>query len=180
LEAVYRISAVAFDQEYIYAAVRDLQTDKKWLYLFFKSSGSFYKRFELEFLPLDLITVDEDQSLFLFAADAQNTQIQYFNANTESFQLKETLLNFELAGPVVKQADDFFLHDSRTIQLWSSASNTTTLLAKGNNINGVATFKTGEFVFYLDDDIFEVMHPSPYYSGYIMHVPLTLITNISK
>jgi hypothetical protein len=91
--------------------------------------------------------------------------------------LKNSLSNFKLTGPVVRQDDNYFLHDSRVIQLWSSVSNVTSLLAKGIHINGVATFNTGVFVFYLDDDVFEVVHPSPQYSGYTLHKPLTFITS---
>jgi hypothetical protein len=177
LEAVYRISAVAFDQEYIYAAVRDMQTDRKWLYLFYKVSGTFYKRFELTYLPFDLIPVAHDHSLVMFAVDTQTTHLIHFNTITERFMLKNSLSNFKLTGPVVRQDDNYFLHDSRVIQLWSSVSNVTSLLAKGIHINGVATFNTGVFVFYLDDDVFEVVHPSPQYSGYTLHKPLTFITS---
>lgn len=180
LETAYRVSSVAFDNEYIYAAVRDLQTDKKWLYLYFRISGSFYKRFELDLLPVDMIAVAEDHKLFLFAFDNLTTHIIYFNLNNENFVLENSIPNFQLSGHVIRQNDNYFLYDSHTIQLWSSSSNTINLIAKGSNINGVATFDSGDFVFYLDDDIFEVVHPNPDYAGYNLHMPLTLITSISK
>jgi hypothetical protein len=180
LETANRIASVAFDNEYIYAAVRDLQTDKKWLYLYFRVSGSFYKRFELDHLPVDMIAVAEDHKLFLFAFDKLTTHIIYFNLNNENFVLENSIPNFQLAGQVIRQNDNYFLYDPHTIQLWSSSSNAISLIAKGNNINGLATFDSGDFIFYLDDNIFEVVHPNPDYAGYNLHMPLTLITSISK
>ncbi len=180
LEAVYRISAVAFDHNYLFAAARDIQTDKKWLYLFFRASGTLYKRFELDYLPIDMIAVAKDQSVVLFSADAQATQILYFNANTESFQLKNTLSNFELQGSVIRQDDYYFLHSKTEVKRWSFTTNTTTLIAKGNNINGLATSNAGAFVFYLDGDFLGIIHPDAQYVVHNIHEPLTLITTISN
>jgi hypothetical protein len=182
MDPVFRIKAVAFDQDFLYAGVHDWQTDQKWLYVFYKVSGSFYKRYALNFLPSDLIPGSDNKQLLMFSSNAISTNIYMFNLDSEVVTLNKTITNFQFNSPVFHQNGNFYLHNDEVIKLWSLNSNNITDLLADQNIDGVIASGSGQFVYYLDNEMLKIFRLD--FSGisyiYGFDYPLSMMTTVSK
>lgn len=180
IDPVYRIESVAFDLDFLYAAVHDWQTDQKWLYVFYRVSGVFYKRYALNFLPLELIPTGSNHQILMFSSDGLSTIISLFDLDTEVITLKKSISSFQFLAPVFHKNDNFYLHNDEMLKLWSFNNTSITNLAASQHIKGVAANGSGRFVFYLDDDFLQVIRPNSQTSSVGFDYSLNLITTISE
>jgi len=153
LESSKLINAIAFDELYLYAAVQDLQTSKYWLMCFFRASGVFYKRFELEFKAMDMLPLFNKNGVMIFATDAQETtKLFQFNATSEIIVLEEVFPDFAFVPPVISQNEMFFLQNQRQIIGWSSESQQSRIFAEGTDIKGMVSSPTLiDRIYYIDN-----------------------------
>ncbi|MDD3636792.1 MAG: hypothetical protein PHN50_04305 [Bacteroidales bacterium] len=180
IDPAYRIKSVTFDQDFLYAAVHNWQADQKWLYVFYKVSGAFYKRYALNFLPLDLIPAGKNNQILMFSSDGLSTNISLFDLDTEVITLKKSISSFQFFAPVFHKNDNFYLHNDEMLKHWSFNTNSITNLATSQHIKGVAANGSGRFVFYLDGDFLKVIRPNSQTSSFRFDYSLNLITTISE
>ncbi len=143
---------VTFDHQYLYAATKDLQTGKNWLQLYFRTSGVFYKRFEVLFETLDLLPTSDSSGVFFIASKERgSTQIYHFNKEKEIVKLEVAISDFEFIPPAVLHKEFIFIRNKTQIKRLSTLNFVGQIVATGAEINGMAISPDKlDWVYYID------------------------------
>ncbi|HOI32448.1 MAG TPA: hypothetical protein PLC47_06765, partial [Bacteroidales bacterium] len=124
----------------------------------------------------------DNKQLLMFSSNAISTNIYMFNLDSEVVTLNKTITNFQFNSPVFHQNGNFYLHNDEVIKLWSLNSNNITDLLADQNIDGVIASGSGQFVYYLDNEMLKIFRLD--FSGisyiYGFDYPLSMMTTVSK